>query len=157
MEHEGKEYMVHADIEDEGQTVRVVDIHTTATNPETGDTLGSASEELELVDAVAYENLTPGSPYRLTATLYDSETGSEIVDSEGKVVTAEGEFTPGEENGIAEVHGPSRRGGSQDTRSCSSRGSQMSRGQHHRNACGLRGRRAIDPFRGHPHDRRRRR
>ena len=104
MEHEGKEYMVHADIEDEGQTVRVVDIHTTATNPETGDNLGSASEELELVDVVAYENLTPGSPYRLTATLYDSETGSEIVDSEGKVVTAEVEFTPEEENGIAEVH-----------------------------------------------------
>ena len=104
MEHEGKEYMVHADIEDEGQTVRVVDIHTTATNPETGDNLGSTSEELELVDVVAYENLTPGSPYRLTATLYDSETGSEIVDSEGKVVTAEVEFTPEEENGIAEVH-----------------------------------------------------
>ncbi|MBQ6522735.1 MAG: VaFE repeat-containing surface-anchored protein, partial [Atopobiaceae bacterium] len=103
MEHEGKEYMVHADIEDEGQTVRVVDIHTTATNPETGDNLGSTSEELEIVDVVAYENLTPGSTYHLTATLHDSVTGTELLDSEGKPVTAEVEFTPEEKDGTAEV------------------------------------------------------
>lgn len=103
MEHEGEEYMVHADIADEGQTVKVVDIHTAATNPETGDNLGSASEELELVDTVAYENLTPGSAYRLTATLHDSGTGKELLDSEGKPVTAEVEFTPEEKDGTAEV------------------------------------------------------
>lgn len=39
---EGKEYMVHADIDDEGQTVAVVDISTTAFNPETGDATGIA-------------------------------------------------------------------------------------------------------------------
>ena len=103
MEHEGKEYMVHADIEDEGQTVKVVDIHTTATNPETGDNLGSVSDALELVDTVAYENLTPGSTYHLTATLHDSETGAELLDSEGKPITAEVEFTPEEKDGTAEV------------------------------------------------------
>ena len=103
MEHEGKEYMVHADIEDEGQTVKVVDIHTTATNPETGDNLGSASDELELVDTVAYENLTPGCTYRLTATLHDSVTGGELLDSEGTPVSAEVEFTPEEKDGTAEV------------------------------------------------------
>jgi len=103
MEHEGEEYMVHADIEDEGQTVKVVDIHTTANNPETGDNLGSASGELELVDTVAYENLTPGSTYRLTATLHDSVTGGELLDVEGMPISVEVEFTPEEKDGTAEV------------------------------------------------------
>lgn len=103
MEHEGKEYMVHADIEDEGQTVKVVDIHTTAANPETGDNLGSTSSALELVDTVAYENLTPSSTYRLTATLHDSATGGELLDSEGMPILAEVEFAPEEKDGTAEV------------------------------------------------------
>lgn len=103
MEHEGKEYMVHADIADEGQTVKVVDIHTTATNPETGDNLGSIAEELELVDTVAYENLTPGNTYKLTATLYDSAEGKEILDADGNVMTAEVEFTPEAADGNVDV------------------------------------------------------
>lgn len=104
MEHEGKEYMVHADIEDEGQTVDVIDIHTTATNPETGDNLGSSTAgELELVDTVAYENLTPGNMYTLVTTLYDSAEGKEILDADGNVVSAETEFVPEEESGTVDV------------------------------------------------------
>lgn len=104
MEHEGKEYMVHADIEDEGQTVDVIDIHTTATNPETGDNLGSSTaDELELVDTVAYENLTPGNMYTLVTTLYDSAEGKEILDADGNVVSAETEFAPEEEDGSVDV------------------------------------------------------
>lgn len=103
MEHEGKEYMVHADIEDEGQTVDVVDIRTTATNPETGDNLGSTAGELELVDTVAYENLTPGNTYTLVTTLYDSAEGKEILDADGNVVSAETEFVPEEEGGTVDV------------------------------------------------------
>ncbi len=103
MSHEGEEYMVHADIEDEGQTVDVIDIHTTATNPETGDNLGSTAEELELTDTVAYENLTPGNKYKLTATLYDSAEGKEILDADGNVVSAEAEFAPEAEDGTVDV------------------------------------------------------
>lgn len=104
MEHEGKEYMVHADIEDEGQTVDVIDIHTTATNPETGDNLGSSTaDELELVDTVAYENLTPGNTYMLVTTLYNSIEGKEIIDADGIIVGAETEFVPEEEDGTVDV------------------------------------------------------
>lgn len=103
MSHEGEEYMVHADIEDEGQTVDVIGIHTTATNPETGDNLGSTAEELELTDTVAYENLTPGNKYKLTATLYDSAEGKEILDADGNVVSAEAEFAPEAEDGTVDV------------------------------------------------------
>lgn len=103
MTHEDNEYMVHADIEDEGQTVDVVDIHTTATNPETGDNLGSAAEELELTDAVAYENLNPGSTYKLVTTLHDSEEGKEILDANGNIVSTEVEFTPESEDGTVDV------------------------------------------------------
>lgn len=95
MTHEDEEYMVHADIEDEGQTVDVVDIRTTATNPATGDNLGSSTaEELELTDTVAYENLESGSTYKLVTKLYDSAEGKEILDADGNVVSAETEFAP---------------------------------------------------------------
>lgn len=103
MTHEDEEYMVHADISDEGQTVKVIDIRTTATNPETGDNLGSTAEELELTDAVAYENLTPGNTYRLVTTLYDSVEGKEILDADGNVVSAETELVPEEEGGTVDV------------------------------------------------------
>ncbi|WP_303132837.1 VaFE repeat-containing surface-anchored protein [uncultured Olsenella sp.] len=103
MTHEGKEYMVHADISDEGQTVDVIDIHTTATNPDTGDNLGSTAEELELTDTVAYQNLNPGRTYKLVTTLYDSVNGKEILDADGNVVSAETEFAPEAEDGTVDV------------------------------------------------------
>lgn len=104
MTHEDEEYMVHADIEDEGQTVDVIDIRTTATNPETSDNLGSSTaDEIELVDTVAYENLTPGNTYTLVTTLYDSAEGKEILDADGNVVSAETEFVPEEESGTVDV------------------------------------------------------
>lgn len=104
MTHEDEEYMVHADIEDGGQTVDVVDIRTTAINPATGDSLGSSTaEELELTDTVAYENLVPGNTYTLVTTLYDSAEGKEILDADGNVVSAETEFAPEEESGTVDV------------------------------------------------------
>lgn len=103
MDHEGKEYMTHADINDEGQTVKVVDVHTTATNPETGDNLGNTAETLELVDEVAYQNLTVGNTYKLVTTLYDSEEGREIIDADGNVVSVETEFAPEAKDGTVDV------------------------------------------------------
>lgn len=103
MTHEDREYMVHADIDDEGQTVDVIDIHTMATNPETGDNLASIADNLTLVDTVAYENLTPGSTYKLATTLHDSRTGKEILDSEGSIVSVETEFVPVSEDGEIDI------------------------------------------------------
>jgi hypothetical protein len=49
----------HEDIEDEGQTVRVVTIGTTATDKADGDHAVEAAK-VEIVDVVAYQGLTPG-------------------------------------------------------------------------------------------------
>lgn len=103
MTHDGKEYMVHADVRDEGQTVKIVDIHTTATNPATGDNLGSTAEKLELTDKVAYENLTPGNGYKLFTSLYDSEAGAPILDEHGTQLVVESDFTCEKPDGTADV------------------------------------------------------
>lgn len=100
---EGEEYMVHADIKDEGQTVAVVDIATTAMNPETGDATGVADEGLELVDAVEYTGLTPGASYKMTGHLVDSETGELLLDGSGNAYVQEVAFEPEEEEGSLEV------------------------------------------------------
>lgn len=100
---EGEEYMVHADIEDEGQTVAVVDIATTAMNPETGDATGVADEGLELVDAVEYTGLTPGASYKMTGHLVDSETGELLLDGSGNAYVQEVAFEPEEGEGSLEV------------------------------------------------------
>ncbi len=103
MTHEDKAYMVHTDIDDGGQTVKVVDIHTTATNPETGDNLGSTTDELALTDTTSYENLTPGNDYKLFTSLYDSETGKPIEDEDGTQLVAETSFTCKEANGSIDI------------------------------------------------------
>lgn len=100
---EGKEYMVHADIEDKGQTVGIVDIATMATNPETGDATGIASEELELIDTVEYTGLTPGNAYTMTGHIADPETGELLMDAEGNAYVQETVFTPEASEGTIEV------------------------------------------------------
>lgn len=100
---EGEEYMVHADISDEGQTVSVVDIATTATNPKTGDATGIADEELELVDMVEYTGLTPGNVYTMTGHIADPETGELLMDADGNAYVQETVFTPEAGEGTVEV------------------------------------------------------
>lgn len=100
---EGEEYMAHADIEDEGQTVAVVDIATTAVNPETGDATGIADEGLELVDTVEYTGLTPSNTYTMTSHIADAETGELLMDGDGNAYVQEVAFTPEEGEGTVEV------------------------------------------------------
>ena len=50
----GVEVAVHADIDDEGQTVRLVGIGTTATDKADGDKLVTGAD-ITIVDEVAYE------------------------------------------------------------------------------------------------------
>ena len=99
----GEEYMVHADIEDGGQTVAVVDIATTAVNPETGDATGIAGEEVELVDTVEYTGLTPGNTYTMTGHIADAETGELLMDGDGNAYVQEVAFSPEEADGTVEV------------------------------------------------------
>lgn len=79
---DGIEVAAHADIEDEGQTVRFVGIGTTATDAGDGDKLVTGSE-VTIADEVSYEGLTPGESYTLEATLMDAETGEPVQVGEG--------------------------------------------------------------------------
>ena len=99
---DGVEVAVHADIDDSGQTVRFVDIGTTASDSADGDKLVTGSEVV-IADEVSFEGLTPGESYALEATLMDAETGEPLLDAEGKPVTATAEFAPEASEGTQTV------------------------------------------------------
>ena len=95
---EGKEVAVHADLTDEGQTVRIPEIKTTATDKVTGDHDGVVAKETTVLDEVFYKNLIPGKEYTVKGTLMVKETGEPLT-IDGKEVTAEKTFTAEEEDG----------------------------------------------------------
>ena len=97
---DGIEVAVHADIEDEGQTVEVVEpkIGTTATDAFDGDKELATDPEVTLQDIVAYENLIVGKTYTMMGTLHLKSTGEPLlVDDEP--LTSSVEFTPAEPTG----------------------------------------------------------
>ena len=93
----------HKDINDEGQTVRIVDIATKATDTVTGSQVGNYSTKLDQTDKVAYRGLNPGKQYVMKATLMNQNTGKPMTDKDGKDITGETVFTPTEPNGVVEV------------------------------------------------------
>ena len=95
---EEKEVAVHADIEDEGQTVRIPEIHTTATDKVTGDHDGVVAKETTVLDEVFYKNLIPGKEYTVSGKLMVKETGEPLT-VDGKEVTAEKTFVAEEADG----------------------------------------------------------
>lgn len=103
MTHEGVEYMVHADIEDEGQTVKVIDIHTTAINPLTNDNQGILDEEFVFIDTATYTNLTVGAEYTVTGTIMDKATGNPLQDANGNQIVSQATFIPENVDGTVDV------------------------------------------------------
>lgn len=97
----GVEVAVHADIDDEGQTVHLVGIGTTATDKADGDKLVTGVD-ITIVDEVAYEGLTPGVEYTLEAALMDAETGDPVTVG-GKQVAGTATFAPDEADGVQAV------------------------------------------------------
>ena len=95
---EEKEVAIHADLEDEGQTIRIPEIHTTATDKVTGDHDGVVAKETTVLDEVFYKNLIPGKEYTVKGTLMVKETGEALVVN-GETVTAEKTFTAEEPDG----------------------------------------------------------
>ncbi len=91
---------VHADIEDEGQTVTVTppSIATTATDAVDGDKNVVAEAEASITDTVHYKNLTPGKTYRVSGTLMEKtvdENGATVANEflvDGQKVVAQAEF-----------------------------------------------------------------
>ncbi|WP_437582532.1 VaFE repeat-containing surface-anchored protein [Paramicrobacterium sp. CJ85] len=101
LDSEGTVIATHEDINDDAQTVTVEDkpapsIGTSATDQSDGDKI-IAWDGGTVVDAVSYENLTPGEEYTLTGELVNKETG------EKTGITGETTFTPTEANGTVDV------------------------------------------------------
>ena len=95
---EGKEVAVHADLTDEGQTVRIPEIHTTATDKVTGDHDGVVAKKTTVLDEVFYTNLIPGKEYTVSGKLMVKETGEPLT-VDGKEVTTEKTFVAEEADG----------------------------------------------------------
>lgn len=90
---DSKELAVHADIEDEGQTVKVKvpEIGTQATAE--GKKEITAKGSITIDDTVSYRNLTPGKEYTVKGILMNKKTGEPFM-VDDKEITAEIIFTP---------------------------------------------------------------
>ena len=82
----------HADINDEGQTVKIK-------NPEIGTKATAdgkkeiTADKITITDVVSYTDLTPGKEYKLTGVLMNKATNDKLL-IDGKEITAEATFTP---------------------------------------------------------------
>lgn len=103
LERDGVEIAVHADLEDEGQTVDLIGIGTEAVDASSGTRVGIASETACIVDTVSYRGLDPNAEYRLEGVLVDAQDGAVVTDPDGKAVTAETTFVPQGADGSVEV------------------------------------------------------
>ena len=107
LDSDGNEVAAHEDIDDEGQTVTVVEIGTELVDASDGDHMAPGSESATLVDHVSYTGLMPGKPYTMTAELHErGDDGSDagpVLDASGNPVTATQRFTPAEPAGTVDV------------------------------------------------------
>ena len=99
---QGQEVAIHADIEDEAQTVSIPEVRTTATDEATRDHDGHLDEEITVVDEVRYTGLIPGKAYTVTGTLMVKETGEPLMVN-GETVTVTEEFTAETADGSIEL------------------------------------------------------
>lgn len=93
---------IHADIEDEDQSVHYPEIHTTAKDSVTEDEQAVVSEETTIVDTVAYHNLIPGETYVLKGSLMDKST-KKVISIDGAELTAEKTFIPEAADGSTDI------------------------------------------------------
>lgn len=93
---------VHTDINDQGQTVTIPEIHTTAEDEATGDHSGHLAEDMIIIDTVKYSGLIVGKEYTVSGVLMNKETGEELTVN-GKNVTAEKTFTAEKADGTVEL------------------------------------------------------
>ena len=104
-------YAVHADIEDEGQTVRFPKIGTKASDAATKTNQGALSTKVSIIDTVEYKGLEAGKAYDVEGTLHIQKLNDkgEIVDGgivkdiNGNDVTAKATFVAEKSDGKAEV------------------------------------------------------
>ena len=108
----GKELASHADIEDKSQTVTITkpEVGTTAKDGFDGNQTVVSDTEVSVVDTVKYKNVTPCKTYKVSGTLYEKVTDKDgkvakkqLLDADGKPVTAETEFVPEDTYGTVDV------------------------------------------------------
>lgn len=99
---DGKELAVHADIEDEGQTVKVKipEIGTQASVD--GKKEITSDSEITIEDIVSYKNLTPGKEYTVKGILMNKTTGKPLV-IDGEEIRASYTFKPETSDGEVTV------------------------------------------------------
>jgi len=93
----------HSDIEDEDQTVNIIDIHTSA-NVENNKEItvdNNKETKIKLTDTVSYEGLTVGKKYTLTGVLHTKD--GKVFKVDDKEVTATQKFIPETEDGTVDV------------------------------------------------------
>ena len=93
---------VHADIDDEVQTVHIPLIFTSVKDKDTDSHMSLAGSDVTLTDTVAYRNLVPGKTYTVSGTLMDQRTGKAVTVN-GKAVTSSADFTPDAADGETKV------------------------------------------------------
>lgn len=107
LEREGKKVGAHEDIDDEDQTVAVINIHTTALDKKTELHEGIASKDTVVVDTVEYVNLFyPGEVYILRGSVIDKATGEALKISGTESYVVERQFTPDDRNGFVTLELP---------------------------------------------------
>lgn len=91
----------HADINDEGQTVKIKnsEIGTKATADGKKEI---TADKITITDVVSYKDLTPGKEYKLTGVLMNKATNDKLL-IDGKEITAEATFTPKATTGEVEM------------------------------------------------------
>ncbi len=93
----------HEDLDDEGQTVYVAKLKTSAVNKDTQDKLfDNEAKTVTITDTVSYWNLEIGEKYTVTGTLMDRKTGKPIKE-DGRLVTGKTTFTADDTDGQTEV------------------------------------------------------
>ena len=106
------EIAVHADIEDEAQTVEFIEpeIKTSAVDTESKSHTIRINTEAEtktvsITDTVTYSGLKPNKNYVMTGTIHVNENGEDAGELKvnGQSVTASATFTPSEPNGTVDV------------------------------------------------------
>lgn len=93
---------VHADIDDEAQTVHIPLIFTSVKDKDTNSHMSLAGSDVTLTDTVVYRNLVPGKAYTISGTLMNQRTGKAVTVN-GKAVTSSADFTPDTADGETKV------------------------------------------------------
>jgi LPXTG-motif cell wall-anchored protein len=105
---DGVALVIHADIndEDQTQTIKEPEIHTTATNKDTGThSLPANNPKVTVQDKVVYSGLVPGRSYTITGELHertaDGKDGGVLKDANGNpYIKTSSPFTPENSEGF---------------------------------------------------------